>query len=517
MILQDGSFFGSYPGPDDVGFTSLVGDEIEFQARRLASHVSLCLYSGNNESPDFANIPLFIGTQLATMQRENTNVALLPSCPSDGWATLHPLTPRNGYQWTPGVCATADGGADTCPHDNHYYGPCGTIPANTKTGGDRGRAANFGSEFGWPSADIMSVTKTITPAGEGLLQFKKGGKQGSSPFLDYRSQIKNPDWTVESMLYANSTMTAAFPTMLGTQDDGTSAGLERWLYLTQALQTKCVGGSIENYRQHSEVMGSLNWAINSIWLGPAWGSISHDGHWKMLHYRLRHVFKPLLLSFIQPSDTSEKALKAGAALNAGCPDNMTCPHLSSHLPSAVSRTCNLHVRSFATGESLHQEAFTAMAPAGPAGAIAKMFKTVDLFKKAGAGCSVAAACWLTADCAAPQARFEQEEVDVEEAEDFPTPLAQSLLLPVNVSLTRLTMAAGGSSLSFDASVNTTAPYTFFSCELNGVFSDNSLTLRPGKPLTLTFTPTSSEAIPSVAAFRQATRIYTINNKSPQLL
>lgn len=242
----------------------------------------------------------------------------------------------------------------------------------------------------------------------------------------------------------------------------------------------------------------------------------------MLHYRLRHVFKPLLLSFVQPSDTSAKALKAGAARNAGCPDDMTCPHFSSHLPSAlISRSCTLHVRSFATGESLHQEAFTAAAPAGPAGAIAKKFKTLDLFNKAGAGCDTAAACWLTADCAATAAASQAvggAEVDVEEAEDFPTSLAQALLLPVKVSITGLKMAAaGGSSLSFDASVNTTAPFTFFSCELNGVFSDNSLTLRPGKPLTLTFTPSGSEAIPSVAAFRQATRIYTINNKAPQLL
>jgi hypothetical protein len=70
--------------------------EIEYQARGPAPHASLFLYSGNNESPDFANLPLFVATQLGTMQKENTNAALLPSCPSDGWATLEPLTPRNG-------------------------------------------------------------------------------------------------------------------------------------------------------------------------------------------------------------------------------------------------------------------------------------------------------------------------------------------------------------------------------------------------------------------------------------
>lgn len=47
-------------------FEELVRQEIEYQARRLAPHPSLCLYSGNNESPDFENLPLFVATQLGT-------------------------------------------------------------------------------------------------------------------------------------------------------------------------------------------------------------------------------------------------------------------------------------------------------------------------------------------------------------------------------------------------------------------------------------------------------------------
>jgi hypothetical protein len=164
----------------------------------------------------------------------------------------------------------------------------------------------FGSEFGWPSADIWSVQQTVTPvgAGEDTLRANTGG----NAFLDYRSQVLNPDWTIQSMLYENSTLNALFPSRLDTRtkqqggtDDGTRAGLERWLYLTQALQAHCVGGSVSAYRQRSEVMGSVNWAVNSIWQGaPAWGSISHDGSWKMLHYRLRHVFADVLLSFVYP-------------------------------------------------------------------------------------------------------------------------------------------------------------------------------------------------------------------------
>jgi hypothetical protein len=189
---------------------------------------------------------------------------------------------------------------------SHYYGPCGTIPQDSM----------FGSEFGWPSADIMSVQETVTMQGGD--DDKLRASTGGNTFLDYRSQIRNPDWTFDSMLTngsfscstfpfalpsfflsprgtlsslspvfppSGSTLTSLFPTHLDTRpkaqggvDDGTKAGLERWLYLTQALQAHCVGGSVSAYRQHSEVMGAVNWAVNSIWTGaPAWGSISHDG------------------------------------------------------------------------------------------------------------------------------------------------------------------------------------------------------------------------------------------------
>ena len=63
----------------------------------------------------------------------------------------------------------------------------------------------------------MSVTATITPPGEGWLQYEEGGQRGSSPFLQYRNQIKNPDWLVDSMLFPNATLVQEFPSRLGPQ------------------------------------------------------------------------------------------------------------------------------------------------------------------------------------------------------------------------------------------------------------------------------------------------------------
>ena len=30
--------------------------------------------------------------------------------------------------------------------------------------------------------------------------------------------------------------------------------------------------------------------------GPSWSSVDAGGHWRLLHYRMRHVFAPLLVS-----------------------------------------------------------------------------------------------------------------------------------------------------------------------------------------------------------------------------
>lgn len=181
MVMQDGSFFGSYPQYD--GFYDLVAQEIAYNARRLAAHPSLVVYSGNNEGSVFGDVHLYVDVQLATMQRENPNVVVYPSCPAYGWASLSPLVPRPDGQ---PACQEGHGADQLCPHDSHYYGPCGTIPDGT----------NFGSEFGWPSADLGPILDRVTPKGQNVLRPATGG----SPFLDYRSTVLNPDWAFDSML-----------------------------------------------------------------------------------------------------------------------------------------------------------------------------------------------------------------------------------------------------------------------------------------------------------------------------
>ena len=58
------------------------------------------------------------GQHVVVAQRENSNVALYPSCPSVGWERLHPLTPRRGYQNDVPTCEE-HGSKAPCPHGAH--------------------------------------------------------------------------------------------------------------------------------------------------------------------------------------------------------------------------------------------------------------------------------------------------------------------------------------------------------------------------------------------------------------
>ena len=382
------------------------------------------------------------------------------------------------------------GGVELCPHDNHYYGTCGTIP----------RGTNFGSEFGWPSADMLSVIDEVTPDGQ-----DKMGEAGPSDFLQYRNQVKNPDWTVESMLYPNSTLTRELPSFLGPNDVGTRAGLDRWLYLTQVLQARCVGGSILAYRQSPRVMGSLNWAINSIWHGPAWGSISHDGSWKLLHYQLRHDYAPLLLSFVAPVTLPDPADPEPSS----CASDEICLHVSNHLAEPVSLRCTLDARRYVDGGSVLQRSF-AVAVDALAGSPAATFPLRDLLR----GPEQLRSHYLSAICDRVGPSTGSHVVA---RPFFPSSLANATLGPARIIIEEL--AAHQDGFAFNISSNTTVPYLFISSTTAGTFNDNAFLLRPSQSLLLRFTVRSTDVMPekqalSVAGFLQSLKVYTLNSKYP---
>ena len=101
----------------------------------------------------------------------------------------------------------------------------------------------------------------------------------------------------------------------------------------------------------------------------------------------------VLLSFIDATDTSTVATKAGAVSNEHlCAAGHSCLHLSNHEPTPLHAVgCVLHVRSYATGASRLMETVSS-AEAVPAvgGAVVAAFATADLLTRA--ACA-AGECW----------------------------------------------------------------------------------------------------------------------------
>ena len=72
---------------------------------------------------------------------------------------------------------------------------------------------------------------------------------------------------------------------------------EAYLYVSQVLQSYGVGMAIEAHRRANPLcMGTLYWQLNDCYPVASWSSVDYYDKWKALHYRVREIYKPILVS-----------------------------------------------------------------------------------------------------------------------------------------------------------------------------------------------------------------------------
>ncbi|XP_053192231.1 beta-mannosidase [Scomber japonicus] len=292
MVWQDFMFAcAMYPTEDD--FIQTVREEVIQQVRRLKSHPSIIIWSGNNENEaalatNWFDIPvsqkpmyvkdyvtLYVNNIRAIVQEEDQSRPFLVSSPTngaeseqEGWVAANPYDPHYG--------------------DTHFYSyvlDCWDWRTFPRT--------RFASEYGfqsWPSLSTLwpvSITEDC---------------DYSSNFTSHRQHHADGN----QQMLQQAALHFHLPNSTYTWKRFTDT-----LYLTQVMQAQCVKAQTEFYRRsRSEIiegkgqtMGALYWQLNDIWQAPSWSSIEFGGRWKMLHHFAQNFFAAVLPVGFEDDDT----------------------------------------------------------------------------------------------------------------------------------------------------------------------------------------------------------------------
>uniref|UniRef100_A0AAR2KN47 Beta-mannosidase n=1 Tax=Pygocentrus nattereri TaxID=42514 RepID=A0AAR2KN47_PYGNA len=305
MVWQDFMFACAlYPIEQD--FIQSVREEVTQQVRRLKSHPSVVIWSGNNENEaaiadNWFSIPheqrqhyvndyvhLYVENIRQIVQQEDSTRPFLVSSPTnavesekEGWVAHNPYDPHYG--------------------DVHFYSyvtDCWDWRKFPRT--------RFASEYGfqsWPS--FSTLRKVTVPADWDF----------GSNFSSHRQHhnLGNIQMLLQALLHY----------ILPNNTDPVQRYRDN-IYITQVMQAQCVKTQTEFYRRSrsdivegkGHTMGALYWQLNDIWQAPSWSSIEFGGKWKMLHYWAVRFFSPLITVGVE--DNGDFLLYAVSDLNVDC-------------------------------------------------------------------------------------------------------------------------------------------------------------------------------------------------------
>lgn len=284
MIWQD-FMFACALYPTDIHFIESVRTEVTHQVRRLKSHPSIIIWSGNNENEAALAMNWFLIPRelqslylqdYITLYVKNIREIVLSEDPSRPFLTSSP---------TDGEESVREGWVAEDPYDPHYgdthfynyLRDCWNWTTFPKT--------RFASEYGFQSWPSFSTLQKVSSHEDWTY---------TSNFSSHRQHHEDGN---KEMLRQ-----AALHFKLPDVSDPSLKTFADTLYLTQVMQAQCIKIETEFYRRsRSEIvdgvghtMGALYWQLNDIWQAPSWSSIEYGGKWKMLHYMAQHFFALVL-------------------------------------------------------------------------------------------------------------------------------------------------------------------------------------------------------------------------------
>ncbi|XP_075005752.1 beta-mannosidase isoform X3 [Calonectris borealis] len=283
MIWQD-FMFACALYPTDQNYLESVRAEVFHQVRRLKSHPSIILWSGNNEneaaiasnwfSIPYADREVYI-KDYVTLYVKNIREIVLTEDKSRPFIAS---SPTNGLE------SVKEGWLSQNPYDTHYgdthfydySNDCWNWTVYPKT--------RFASEYGFQSWPSFSTIEKVSSTEDWSY---------TSNFSLHRQHHENGNDQMLQQIGHHFKLPQSTDPVKKFKDT---------IYLTQVMQAQCIKTETEFYRfSQSEIikgeghtMGALYWQLNDIWQAPSWASLEYGGKWKLLHYFAQNFFAPLL-------------------------------------------------------------------------------------------------------------------------------------------------------------------------------------------------------------------------------
>ena len=285
----------------------------------------------------------------------------------------------------------------------------------------------FASEFGFQSFTSMNVIETFT---------EEQDRNPSSPVMENHQRNNGGN----ARILETMTRYFRFP-----------RDFDQMVFLSQIQQGLAIKTAIEYWRSTKpRCMGTLFWQINDIWPVASWSSLDYGGQWKLLQYMAKRFFLPVNVVAVPSPDNAEITFRGindtgkpatialeVRAVKVGGGDRVVFSGNSAIGPDAAISISTLRAADLATDEFLF---FSWQDSAG------KLLGENDYFPKP----------YKAYELVEPKVRAAWSDVDGNFV---------------------LTLTSDKPALFVTATV-----------DLPGYFSDNAVTLLPGRQTELTFTP-----------------------------
>ncbi|MCW5720279.1 MAG: glycoside hydrolase family 2 protein [Devosia sp.] len=145
----------------------------------------------------------------------------------------------------------------------------------------------FASEFGFQSFTSMNVIETFA---------EQKDRNPSSPVMENHQRNNGGN----ARIIETMTRYFRFP-----------RDFDQMVFLSQIQQGLAIKTAIEYWRSTKpRCMGTLYWQLNDIWPVASWSSLDYGGQWKLMHYMARRFYLPVNVVAVPTPDNEQITLKA---------------------------------------------------------------------------------------------------------------------------------------------------------------------------------------------------------------